>query len=265
MQSQLSNDVTTNNEIEDINLITLPPGYRFNPNDIELIDYYLKQKLQGVHIVPPRIHDVDVYKFSPQQLENSYKFKGEDTMYFFTPRSKKYENGQRPDRAVENHGFWKATGKENSVMNNDVEIGFKRSLVFYTENSYNSRRDTMYFFTPRSKKYENGQRPDRAVENHGFWKATGKENSVMNNDVEIGFKRSLVFYTGKQGKAKELVNLKTIGLCKSSESKILQFLVQLFIIIRCTSMPQDQHFETAMEEDYSDPWKFINFDNIEIS
>lgn len=29
------------------------------------------------------------------------------------------------------------------------------------------------------------------------------------------------------------------------------------------SMPQDQHFETAMEEDYSDPWKFINFDNIE--
>ncbi|CAL5184113.1 unnamed protein product [Lathyrus oleraceus] len=132
MQSQLSNDVTTNNEIEDINLITLPPGYRFNPNDIELIDYYLKQKLQGVHIVPPRIHDVDIYKFSPQQLENSYKFKGEDTMYFFTPRSKKYENGQRPDRAVENHGFWKATGKENSVMNNDVEIGFKRSLVFYT-------------------------------------------------------------------------------------------------------------------------------------
>lgn len=68
MQSQLSNDVRTNNEIEDINLITLPPGYRFNPNDIELIDYYLKQKLQGVHIVPPRIHDVDVYKFSPQQL-----------------------------------------------------------------------------------------------------------------------------------------------------------------------------------------------------
>lgn len=67
----------------------------------------------------------------------------------------------------------------------------------------------MYFFTPRSKKYENGQRPDRAVENHGFWKATGKENSVMNNDVEIGFKRSLVFYKGKQGKAKELVNLKT--------------------------------------------------------
>ncbi|KAI5446873.1 hypothetical protein KIW84_014642 [Lathyrus oleraceus] len=146
MQSQLSNDVTTNNEIEDINLITLPPGYRFNPNDIELIDYYLKQKLQGVHIVPPRIHDVDVYKFSPQQLENSYKFKGEDTMYFFTPRSKKYENGQRPDRAVENHGFWKATGKENSVMNNDVEIGFKRSLVFYTDMERQRRNTKKYSF-----------------------------------------------------------------------------------------------------------------------
>ncbi|KAI5422599.1 hypothetical protein KIW84_045873 [Lathyrus oleraceus] len=144
MQSQLSNDVTINNEIEDINLITLPPGSRFNPNDIELIDYYLKQKLQGVHLVPPRIQDVDVYKFSPQQLENSYKFKGEDTMYFFTPRSKKYENGQRPDRAVENHGFWKATGKENSVMKNDVEIGFKRSLVFFRIKDFTISGATLY-------------------------------------------------------------------------------------------------------------------------
>lgn len=82
--------------------------------------------------------------------------------------------------------------------------------MFYVEKTYKFKgEDKMYFFTPRSKKYENGQRPDRAVENHGFWKATGKENAVMNNDIEIGFKRTLVFYNGKQGKAKELVNWKT--------------------------------------------------------
>lgn len=69
----------------------------------------------------------------------------------------------------------------------------------------------MYFFTRRSKKYENGQRPDRAVENRGFWKATGKENSVTNNDIKIGFKRTLVFYTGKQGKSTDSkqINWKT--------------------------------------------------------
>ncbi|XP_058746903.1 NAC transcription factor 29-like [Vicia villosa] len=68
----------------------------------------------------------------------------------------------------------------------------------------------MYFFTPRSQKYENGQCPDRVVENHGFWKATGKENAVMDNYIEIGFKRTLVFYNGKQGKAKELDDYQTL-------------------------------------------------------
>nr|QSD99816.1 NAC family transcription factor [Melilotus albus] len=65
----------------------------------------------------------------------------------------------------------------------------------------------MYFFTPRSKKYKEGQRPDRVVEDngfqYGFWKATGREFPVMNNDAEIGLKRTLVYYKGKQGKPKQ--------------------------------------------------------------
>ncbi|XP_045792150.1 NAC domain-containing protein 2-like [Trifolium pratense] len=136
MDPQLFNDCTTNNEAEDPCIINLPPGYKFIPDDVDLVDYYLKYKLAGFLINPPRIKDVDVYKYPPHELEKYYKFKGEKEMYFFTRRSKKYEEGSRPNRDVKNHdgihlGFWKATGKENPVMNNNIEVGFKRTLVYY--------------------------------------------------------------------------------------------------------------------------------------
>ncbi|GAU26154.1 hypothetical protein TSUD_353760 [Trifolium subterraneum] len=137
MDPQFFNDNgTTNNEAEDPNIMDLPPGYKFIPDDVDLIDYYLKHKLAGFLTNPPRINDVEVYKYPPQELEKYYKFKGEKEMYFFTRRSKKYEEGSRPNRDVKNYdgvhqGFWKATNKENPIMNNDIEVGFKRTLVYY--------------------------------------------------------------------------------------------------------------------------------------
>lgn len=60
-----------------------------------------------------------------------YKYQGEQHTYFFTPRSKKYANGSRPDRAAGDYGFWKASGKEIDVRNNNIVIGSKRTLVFF--------------------------------------------------------------------------------------------------------------------------------------
>lgn len=54
----------------------------------------------------------------------------------------------------------------------------------------------MYFFTPRSKKYRNGNRPARAAGN-GYWKATGADKDIFHNNILVGARKSLVFYIGK--------------------------------------------------------------------
>ncbi|CAN0891857.1 NAC domain-containing protein 2 [Linum grandiflorum] len=57
-----------------------------------------------------------------------------------------------------------------------------------------------YFFTPRDRKYKNGERPNRAA-GDGYWKATGADRSVESSGgIVIGYRKALVFYKGKQQK-----------------------------------------------------------------
>lgn len=56
-----------------------------------------------------------------------------------------------------------------------------------------------YFFTPRDKKYKNGDRPNRAA-GDGYWKATGADIKVEFNGEVIGYRKTLIFYRGKPPK-----------------------------------------------------------------
>ncbi|KAJ8543812.1 hypothetical protein K7X08_025430 [Anisodus acutangulus] len=56
-----------------------------------------------------------------------------------------------------------------------------------------------YFFTPRNRKYPNGDRPNRAA-GTGYWKATGADKPIKHNNVKVGFRKALVFYEGKPPK-----------------------------------------------------------------
>ena len=58
---------------------------------------------------------------------------GEDERYFFSPRDRKYPNGERPNRAAAS-GYWKATGSDKSILTSSESknIGVKKALVFYT-------------------------------------------------------------------------------------------------------------------------------------
>lgn len=46
----------------------VPRGFKFYPDDVELIEHYLKAKIAGDFIIPGRIHVADVYKHSPEHL-----------------------------------------------------------------------------------------------------------------------------------------------------------------------------------------------------
>lgn len=57
---------------------------------------------------------------------------GEQEWYFFSPRERKYPNGERPNRAATS-GYWKATGTDKPILtaNGTQKIGVKKALVFY--------------------------------------------------------------------------------------------------------------------------------------
>ncbi|XP_019157746.1 PREDICTED: NAC transcription factor 32-like [Ipomoea nil] len=108
-----------------------PPGYRFCPLDEELIRCYLQLKVLNEPLPPNKIHEVNLYKFSPWELSVMYTSIGEKEWYFFTPRDRKYKNGQRPNRAA-GSGFWKATGADKPIKNKQkVVVGYRKALVFY--------------------------------------------------------------------------------------------------------------------------------------
>ncbi|XP_051134118.1 NAC domain-containing protein 60 [Andrographis paniculata] len=107
------------------------PGFRFSPTDNELIQYYLKKKLQGSDEGVAVIPEIDICGYEPWDLPAQSIIQSENEWFFFSPRGRKYPNGSQSKRATES-GYWKATGKERSVKSGSKLIGTKRTLVFHT-------------------------------------------------------------------------------------------------------------------------------------
>ena len=54
--------------------LSLPVGFRFRPTDEELVDYYLKNKVQGMDFHAEGIIDeIDILKFEPWDLVGNYQ------------------------------------------------------------------------------------------------------------------------------------------------------------------------------------------------
>ncbi|CAH8383571.1 unnamed protein product [Eruca vesicaria subsp. sativa] len=110
----------------------LPPGFRFHPTDEELIDYYLKRKVEGLEIELEVIPLIDLYKFDPWELPDKSFLPNRDMeWFFFCSRDKKYPNGFRTNRGTKS-GYWKATGKDRKITcRSSSTIGYRKTLVFY--------------------------------------------------------------------------------------------------------------------------------------
>ncbi|KDP36431.1 hypothetical protein JCGZ_08700 [Jatropha curcas] len=115
---------------EELYLDSFPAGYRFKPYDRELVVSYLKKKIDNVPLPANRIREVQLYKHNPETLAANYKPHGENEWYFFTPRDRKYPNGDRPNRAA-GDGYWKATGADKPIYSGGIKVGFRKALVFY--------------------------------------------------------------------------------------------------------------------------------------
>ncbi|KAL9141059.1 hypothetical protein ABFS82_14G078100 [Erythranthe guttata] len=107
------------------------PGFRFHPTEEELVEFYLRRKVEGKRFNVELITFLDLYRYDPWELPGLAAI-GEKEWYFYVPRDRKYRNGDRPNR-VTTSGYWKATGADRSIRSENLRsIGLKKTLVFYS-------------------------------------------------------------------------------------------------------------------------------------
>ncbi|KAB2603402.1 NAC domain-containing protein 7-like [Pyrus ussuriensis x Pyrus communis] len=116
----------------------VPPGFRFHPTEEELVGYYLKRKINSLHIDLDVIVDIDLYKIEPWDIQVN-RTSGTSSVTTSSAKDKKYPTGTRTNRATA-AGFWKATGRDKAVLSKDNIIGMRKTLVFYKGRAPNGNK-----------------------------------------------------------------------------------------------------------------------------
>ncbi|GMH23722.1 hypothetical protein Nepgr_025565 [Nepenthes gracilis] len=104
--------------------VNLPPGFRFDPTDEELLLHFLRRKvarLPSHH--PDVIPDLDLLPYSPWELQGK-AVSGGGKWYYYSRRT--------PHRTTD-AGYWKQTGRDEAITSrsNNAKIGVKNSWMFH--------------------------------------------------------------------------------------------------------------------------------------
>ncbi|KAK8627051.1 hypothetical protein V6N13_134679 [Hibiscus sabdariffa] len=103
--------------------LNLPPGFRFDPSDEELVVHFLQRKAALLPCHPDVIPDLDLYPYDPWELDG--KALGEGNRWYFYSR-------RTPNRTTGN-GYWKPMGTDEPVVSghSSRKVGVKKYFVFY--------------------------------------------------------------------------------------------------------------------------------------
>ncbi|MED6187093.1 hypothetical protein PIB30_073086 [Stylosanthes scabra] len=123
----------------------MPPGFRFQPTDEELVFQYLKCKVFSFPLPASIIPEINLSNYDPWDLPGNCDEHQE--MYLFSSKEAKHRNGSRMNRTTTS-GYWKATGSDKRITssnNNNNEdnngiLGIRKTLVFYQGKSPNGTR-----------------------------------------------------------------------------------------------------------------------------
>uniref|UniRef100_A0A2N9GNL6 NAC domain-containing protein n=1 Tax=Fagus sylvatica TaxID=28930 RepID=A0A2N9GNL6_FAGSY len=167
---------------------TFPPGYRFCPTDYELVMDYLKLKVLNEPLPWNKMVDVDLYSECPEILTENFPQNGENEWYFFTPRARKYRNGNRPNRAA-GDGYWKGIEAERAIISDEeVVVGFGKTLVFYRGKAPKGDKTNWIMHEyrvndpPLDKSSDDDMRLDKWVLCRIYKKVEGKSSETQNED-----------------------------------------------------------------------------------
>ncbi|XP_039777975.1 uncharacterized protein LOC120645239 isoform X2 [Panicum virgatum] len=119
--------------VKDRRVGDLPPGFRFQPTDEELIVHYLCKRAAAKPCPIPIVAELDIYQFDPWDLPAKGVNGGEGVWYFFSPSTHKYGNSSRPCRAA-GSGYWNVVGTDKDIFSSTADgevLGMYKTLVFY--------------------------------------------------------------------------------------------------------------------------------------
>lgn len=100
------------------------PGFRFNPTDEELVQWYLKRKITGKPYGWEAITQVDFYNYEPWELPSLSPLDSRGNLwFFFVPR------GEERKRLTRD-GQWKGSGATKYVFHLGTIVGEVKNFYF---------------------------------------------------------------------------------------------------------------------------------------